>query len=288
MPDSSLPLPGVLAALRNGTNQPSPYNPGMLMPSQMETVKQTLIALGKGTATHGGYDRFVPSASPEAPDISGGKPTLLGAIAQAIGTVAGEHLQSLYDTATYPFHHAYPPMFSDQDDPRTQAAIGNALQIAGQTALSPASAMAPRGSLGSGMTSVLEGSPLKRLSGPEPSTAGYVYHATSEDRARDIAEEGSLNLHNPGDYTDQDAWPDGSTQKRNYFTSNAQNTWQFAPEDGKPVLLRIPSEGHPFKKESGTGDLYSTKPVPADKIEALDENNQWVPLRPVERTGGAP
>jgi hypothetical protein len=63
----------------------------------------------------------------------------------------------------------------------------------------------------------------------------YVYHATNIERANDIAESGKLSLFKPGDFTDQATWPDGSTAKRNYFTPTAQNTWQFAPEEGKPV-----------------------------------------------------
>jgi hypothetical protein len=77
------------------------------------------------------FDPFTEGDA-QALDLAGavtGKPTVLGAIGQAVGTVAGEKLQSLYDMATYPFHHPYPPSFADQDDPRTQAAIGNAANI---------------------------------------------------------------------------------------------------------------------------------------------------------------
>src|SRR6185312_15147280 len=51
---------------------------------------------------------------------------VLNAIGQAVGTVANDKIQSMYDTVTYPFHHAYPPSFADSEDPRTQAAIHNA------------------------------------------------------------------------------------------------------------------------------------------------------------------
>lgn len=73
------------------------------------------------------------SASPEAP-VSEEDQRFAGrlfpAIGQALSQVAGEHLSKLYDMATYPYHHAYPPSFSDTEDPRTQAAIGNAADIA--------------------------------------------------------------------------------------------------------------------------------------------------------------
>lgn len=73
------------------------------------------------------------SASPEAP-VSEEDQRFAGrlfpAIGQALSQVAGEKLGHLYNMATYPFHHAYPPSFADQDDPRTQGAIGNASDIA--------------------------------------------------------------------------------------------------------------------------------------------------------------
>ncbi len=110
------------------------------------------------------------------------------------------------------------------------------------------------------------------------SNPNYVYHATNIDRAHEIAESGKLNTYKPHEFTDQDVWPDGKTEKRNYFTKDANNTWQFAPEEGKPVLLRVKKEDHPFKRES-TGDLYSTKAVDASKIEYLNADNKWTALR---------
>src|SRR5439155_22180116 len=70
-----------------------------------------------------------------------------------------------------------------------------------------------------------------------PSEEGYVYHATNQDRAADIAREG-LKISKPHEYTDQATWPDGATEKRNYFTKNAGRAWQFAPEEGIGAFLR--------------------------------------------------
>jgi len=117
-----------------------------------------------------------------------------------------------------------------------------------------------------------------RLLGAMESAPGYVYHATNAERLYDIAEHGKLLTNKPSAFTDQDIWPDGSTEKRNYFTPSAQNTWQFAPEEGQPVLTRIPANAHPFKSESGTGDLYSTKPVPSSAMEYLGDDGQWYPV----------
>ena len=113
--------------------------------------------------------------------------------------------------------------------------------------------------------------------GPIKSEADYIYHATNSDRAREIAELGKLKTHKPHEFTDQSVWPDGSTQKRNYFTGTADNTWQFAPEDGTPVLLRMRADPK-IGREKGTGDLYTTKPISADRLEAYT-NEGWIPLK---------
>lgn len=105
----------------------------------------------------------------------------------------------------------------------------------------------------------------------------YMYHATTEDRAYDIAGSG-LSLHKPWEHTDQSVWPDGSTDKRNYFSDKAHATWSFIPEGNHGVILRVPKSSHPFKRES-TGDFYSTKPVHHSKIEMLSDSGSWHPIR---------
>lgn len=121
-----------------------------------------------------------------------------------------------------------------------------------------------------------------KVTGPvvDEESGGFYYHATSEDRARDIGNLGELRTHNPGDFTDQDSWPDGGTEPRAYFTSSPDHTWQFAPEDGKPVLLRVPRSETGAKVESGTGDIFSRSPVPGRYIEYLGEDQKWHPLSP--------
>lgn len=124
---------------------------------------------------------------------------------------------------------------------------------------------------------LMESRNYKKVSGPEESHDDYVYHATNENNAEQIAHEG-IKVHRPHEFTDQDTWPDGNTSKRNYFGSTAHNSWKFAPEYGTPVLLRIPKNKHPFKKESWTGDIFSNTTVPPNIIEFLNENNQWEPI----------
>ena len=119
----------------------------------------------------------------------------------------------------------------------------------------------------------------------EDSDPNYVYHITNSERADLIASEG-LKLHKPNEFTDQSIWPDGSRDKRNYFTPTAKNSWQFAPEEGKPALLRIKKDSHEFKNES-TGDIYSKKPVPSDKIEYLNDEGKWVALKADSSKEGA-
>ena len=109
------------------------------------------------------------------------------------------------------------------------------------------------------------------------SDPGYVYHATNLERLYEIAESGKLKTHKPNEFTDQDAWPDQSTQKRAYFSRNAGIVWSFAPEDGTPVVVRSKSDPS-LGTERSTGDIYSVKPVSANKLEYLGEDDQWHPV----------
>jgi hypothetical protein len=109
------------------------------------------------------------------------------------------------------------------------------------------------------------------------SDEGYLYHATNHDRAHEIAESGGLETHTPAYGTDQDVWPDGSTEKRSYFTKQADHAYQFSPEEGKPALLRMKQDPAIHSRES-TGDFYSKKKIPANKIEVLGDDKQWHPV----------
>jgi hypothetical protein len=116
---------------------------------------------------------------------------------------------------------------------------------------------------------------LKKVIKSEPSDEGYVYHATSEDRAYDIAETG-LRKHHPSEFTDQSTWPDGTAEKRNYFTKTGDHTWQFAPEEGKPVLIRTKPDAD-FKTES-TGDIYTKRVIKPESLEILANDGTWHPI----------
>lgn len=117
-----------------------------------------------------------------------------------------------------------------------------------------------------------------RVSGSlsEPDAGSYHYHATNLERAHDIANQGKLVPHGPSYGTDQTAWPDGSRQKRSYFGTD-KNVWQFAPEEGQPVVLRVKRGAADFKAES-TGDIYVSKPIKADYLEILTHQG-WQPLK---------
>jgi hypothetical protein len=115
-----------------------------------------------------------------------------------------------------------------------------------------------------------------RPSGSTESEPGYVYHATNEDRAHDMA-GGHLKTHKPWEHTDQGVWPDGSTEKRSYWSHKAGSVHFFAPEEGKSVILRTKQADH-FKKESGTGDTFTTKKVHSDNLEIKHEDGSWHPL----------
>jgi hypothetical protein len=114
--------------------------------------------------------------------------------------------------------------------------------------------------------------PISPIAGM-PSENDFAYHATNLENAYEIANNG-IETHSPDYGTEQNTWPDGSTEERSYFVNNAGIAWQFAPEHGKAVLLRIPMNAVIFKHES-TGDVYATKTIPADKIE-IHTKHGWV------------
>lgn len=104
----------------------------------------------------------------------------------------------------------------------------------------------------------------------------YLYHATNEERAYEIARKGLLT-HSPGYGTDQSTWPDGSVQCRSYWSAFSHGVWSFAPEEGKPVILRTPRGQGRFQQERYTGDWYTTSPIPPTRIEILTTEG-WRPL----------
>lgn len=110
--------------------------------------------------------------------------------------------------------------------------------------------------------------------GPVERHEGYHYHATNHENLHSIAQTGKLLTHRPDHGTDQSAWPDGSRKKRAYFHHNPESTKHFAPEHGKPVLIRTK---HPVKRES-TGDSYVEKPIHVKHLEYLGHNNTWHPV----------
>lgn len=99
------------------------------------------------------------------------------------------------------------------------------------------------------------------------SDVDYIYHATNMERAFDIAQEG-LKPHRPWEFTDQETWPDGGTERRVYFSRDLDSIWAFAPEEGRPVALRVPVDAVVLRGD-GTGDVFARKRVPSDVIEFL-------------------
>jgi hypothetical protein len=104
-----------------------------------------------------------------------------------------------------------------------------------------------------------------RAEAVKASEPGYLYHATNVERANEIAAS-RMKLHEPWEFTDQGAWPDGSVKPRAYFSPRAQSTAAFAPEEGPSVVLRTP-EGKNFRRESGTGDVVTERPISSRNLE---------------------
>jgi hypothetical protein len=110
---------------------------------------------------------------------------------------------------------------------------------------------------------------------------GYVYHATNADNLAEIVASKKLKTHKPNYGTDQDSWPDMSTEARSYFGSSPENLWQFAPEYGRGVVIRTKLDAR-IRKESGTGDLFARQPIPSKDLEFLGEDMKWHPLKDLE------
>src|SRR5271165_3516182 len=109
---------------------------------------------------------------------------------------------------------------------------------------------------------------------------GYIYHGTATDRLYDIMDSGYVDIHKPWHGTEQGSWPDGSTEKRSYWSNNPATVANFVNRDhGKPIIIRTRHDPSIFKKEKGTGDIVTTKRIPISKLEVL-VNNKWEPVSP--------
>lgn len=103
----------------------------------------------------------------------------------------------------------------------------------------------------------------------------YLYHATNLDNVGDML-EGHLEPHKPWHGTDQESWPDGSTNRRSYFSHSPSIAHDFAPAEGKPVLLRVKRPTARFRKES-TGDHYTRDKIHSSQLEMHTEQG-WKSL----------
>lgn len=106
----------------------------------------------------------------------------------------------------------------------------------------------------------------------------YLYHATNEENARSIMQQG-LKPHKPHEFTDQRVWPDGGVDRRSYFSADPKVTESFAPVEGQPVFFRVPRTAAQFQRESGTGDWYARQRIVPHVIEFLGADGQWHSLR---------
>ena len=116
-----------------------------------------------------------------------------------------------------------------------------------------------------------------------PETSGppveHLFHTTSAANLDDISNEG-LQPHGPDFRGEQDAWPNGGTDERNYFATRPGNALNFSEPDH--VLLRVPAQNvktRGLKTEFRDQDYFSSKPVPANEIEVLAADGSWQPLK---------
>lgn len=106
----------------------------------------------------------------------------------------------------------------------------------------------------------------------------YIYHGSNGDNVRDIWAS-SLETFPPDHGTDQDAWPDGGTEDRSYWTATPDVARSFYAEGGKPALLRVARSRVKVRKESGTTDLYLREAVAPHDLEYFGADGNWHQLK---------
>jgi len=128
---------------------------------------------------------------------------------------------------------------------------------------------------------------LEPRGGSKGGEAGdYFYHTTTRDSLYDIIADGELIVGRPQDsevWTDepQQTWPDGSTQRRSYWSDSEAGTVDFSRPQA--VVVRVAKTSVPNMKEESTGDFYMTKPVDADLLEVLTDGG-WVRLNQLKES----
>ncbi len=126
--------------------------------------------------------------------------------------------------------------------------------------------------------------PFGQMSQEEmPETMGppgeHVYHTTSIGNLDDIA-AGGLEPQGPGYRDEQDTWPDGGTERREYFSTVPGGALKFSEPDH--VLLRV-TQPEKLRAEFKDQDYFVRKPVRPEDIEVQGIDGQWIPLAPVAR-----
>jgi hypothetical protein len=112
----------------------------------------------------------------------------------------------------------------------------------------------------------------------------HYYHTTHRDNLNDIRGGGLKTFHpNHGyktgrNWAPQHSWPDGGKEKRSYWSHSEEGTKPFS-ESGH-TTIRVHRSGAPhMKRESGTGDYYSHKPIDAKHIEVKGKGEKWENLK---------
>lgn len=106
----------------------------------------------------------------------------------------------------------------------------------------------------------------------------YIFHTTARGNLEDIATDG-LRPQGPAHRGEQDAWPDGGTEPRVYFTTRAAGALKFSEPDH--ALLRVKTDAvrsRGLRAEFKDADYYGRKIVPPNALEYLGEDRQWHPL----------
>ena len=112
---------------------------------------------------------------------------------------------------------------------------------------------------------------------PAPTTASeYLYHVTAQARLPRIAQVG-LEPQGPTEAIGAPTWFDGSTAPRSYFTTDLENIFRFAPDEGEYVIFRVPRDAVELESDA-VGFQYTAQVIPPEFLEMRTAEGEWWPL----------
>jgi len=102
----------------------------------------------------------------------------------------------------------------------------------------------------------------------------FLYHATTPDNVWNIIQHGFLVTNRPWYGTEQQVWPDGSTEKRSYWSPRANRIFQWVPShQGAIIRTRLTNL---FRQEGRSIEWYTRKKIPINQLEVMALDGRWI------------